>query len=838
MLTVLFALWQASCCIYKKKVVKKRMISPSFILFSLLLDEEEKEKDKKAARLAAGIDENEESVEEEDVEEEEYETISSRFVEKLLRHLLRGFKAKSVSVRLRCCQIIALSISSMGEIDENLYQDLRTSLFERIKDKDASVRIQAVTALCRLQGADKDVDPVDGKTILEKLMWSLQHDTSSELRRVILFNIDVNEETLPFIVERVRDIDPINRRVVYLKPLSEISDYKLLSLDDRHKILEWGLNDRDVLVQKGARKMLSAHWIRHANNNLIEFLESLEIMNRNVGEGVLNAFFNEPEFWKNLTPESAFLANVFIHFLQKNDTLDERLDTILPELTRHAFHLDYYNQLSRSDDDNATDYEYITSQMLDISMCLDYADEVGRRKMFELLREMLKVSEIPDAHLSRIVKVFRILSMDERDFTRTMIEIISDIQEQASSEGSEEVTSKRQKLDSQSDDDRSSTVSGDKFEGLVIKMRCLNICRCMLENSQESLLENSSLYGLLNDLIVPAVQSNEPILRETGLHCLGLCCSLDKTLAQHNVSLFLHCIKNGHESLQKLALMILFDLIMTYGIPTLCGVASNIDEIRELFEFTLDHDSSEIQRVATEGLTKLMLTKRFRDEEILRLLVLLYFFPTSSTDTGNHKIRQCLTYFFPAFCFSSSENQKSLINITIPALNELIDIYSDLDEGEEMVSPTQIAAMMADWVDPRKLARLHVKTLGDQKTDMGLPAQLAITALENIKSEIEVVKRKVMSQFLAKLYIDDASEEHLQQMMDILNELKEGETIKEALIRNTLLKVERSIEILLSNCRPLREATPATESVKAETPSESVSKDIEGNEATSTGTPE
>lgn len=53
----------------------------------------------------------------EEDQEEGYETVGSRFVEILLRHLLRGFTAKRSSVRLRCCQIVALSISSMGEIE-------------------------------------------------------------------------------------------------------------------------------------------------------------------------------------------------------------------------------------------------------------------------------------------------------------------------------------------------------------------------------------------------------------------------------------------------------------------------------------------------------------------------------------------------------------------------------------------------------------------------------------------------------------------------------------------------------------------------------------------------
>ena len=64
------------------------------------------------------------------------------------------------------------------------------------------------------------------------------------------------------------------------------------------------------------------------------------------------------------------------------------------------------------------------------------------------------------------------------------------------------------------------------------------------------------MYGLLNDLIVPAVQNADTLLRQEGLHCLGLCCTLDKRLAQHNITLFITCIKHGHEDLVKKAVRV------------------------------------------------------------------------------------------------------------------------------------------------------------------------------------------------------------------------------------------------------------------------------------------
>lgn len=73
------------------------------------MDEEESEEEEEEGGEA--------ELEEDYDDEDEAETISSRFIEKLLRHLLRGFSAKKLFVRIRCCNIVAMSISSMGEIE-------------------------------------------------------------------------------------------------------------------------------------------------------------------------------------------------------------------------------------------------------------------------------------------------------------------------------------------------------------------------------------------------------------------------------------------------------------------------------------------------------------------------------------------------------------------------------------------------------------------------------------------------------------------------------------------------------------------------------------------------
>ena len=60
----------------------------------------------------------ENQVEEEDKDEDEGDdTTATRFVEILLKHLLRGFHAKNKSVRLRCCQMVALLVNGLESME-------------------------------------------------------------------------------------------------------------------------------------------------------------------------------------------------------------------------------------------------------------------------------------------------------------------------------------------------------------------------------------------------------------------------------------------------------------------------------------------------------------------------------------------------------------------------------------------------------------------------------------------------------------------------------------------------------------------------------------------------
>jgi len=66
------------------------------------------------------------------------------------------------------------------------------------------------------------------------------------------------------------------------------------------------------------------------------------------------------------------------------------------------------------------------------------------------------------------------------------------------------------------------------------------------------------MFGLLNQLVIPALGMQEEIMQDLGLQCLGLICALEQGLAQDNMDLFLTCVfaENATTHLRVLSLKV------------------------------------------------------------------------------------------------------------------------------------------------------------------------------------------------------------------------------------------------------------------------------------------
>lgn len=157
-----------------------------------------------------------------------------------------------------------------------------------------------------------------------------------------------------------------------------------------------------------------------------------------------NAF--QDEYWASLTAERAFLARVFVEHCVTVKTA-EKLDVSLPVVTSLAYRIQaaynaYQEDLevaeqdrvirgkrTEEEEDARIDKEFVIGEMLKVAVNLDYADEIGRRKMFQLVRDMISQEALPESLVSRCLDVLRVLSPNERDLIRVVVEVVHELKD-------------------------------------------------------------------------------------------------------------------------------------------------------------------------------------------------------------------------------------------------------------------------------------------------------------------------------------------------------------------------------------------------------------------------
>ncbi|KAI9781342.1 MAG: hypothetical protein M1816_002410 [Peltula sp. TS41687] len=817
------------------------------------------------------------------------DTPSTRLTSRIMSLLLPLLSSKEKTVRYRATQLISHIINSVDSIDDDLFQSLRMGLLKRLKDKESVVRVQAVLGLGRLAGNEAEEDQNDEESededaggLLERLMRVLQNDPSADVRRSLLLNLPLTSTTLPFLLERARDQDASTRRVLYSRLLPAIGDFRHLSLSMREKLLRWGFRDRDENVRKAAGKLFRERWIEDCAGTwastegggavgeasppnfdaLLEMLERIDVVNSGVEDGValeaLMSFWEgrpdyrdavcfEDSYWDSLSAESAFMARTFHDFvrLHRNGRYENLLEEKMPEVTKLAFYLQRYtNKLIETmkevaaqgrdaeADDETVEQGFIVEQLLHIALILDYSDEVGRRKMFTVMRELLAIPELPEEATKLVVEVLRTVcgrdAASEREFCSVVLEAVSEVHDtimneeteiqqeedsfhSARSELSDVTISSATRMSRKPSPDVKKNGGEDDEEILmreiIVNMKCLHIAQCMLENVEGQLRENSHLASMLNNLVVPAVRSHEAPLRERGLLCLGLCCLLDKTLAEENLTLFLHCFNKGHDALQVYALHILCDILTTHGSSILdsASLESGKPLIKVFSKGLKASEKPDVQSSACTAICKLMLSGIFADEDVLKSLVVAYFDP----DTANNlAVRQALTYFLPVYCHSRRENQERMQKIAVGAIHSLMLVSENMDEEEEMVGLSVIAAHLVDWTDPRKLVVLD--TLGTEEfseqqtkrkdTAKAINGDVHLNLAKDILDKIcsatcHREEKKILASMLNKLYITQhvISPENLAQVYDLVNSAIDDRTVSDAPSRNALTKLASNL---------------------------------------------
>ncbi|KAH9836048.1 nuclear condensing complex subunit [Rhodofomes roseus] len=761
------------------------------------------------------------------------DTLAARFALRLLKWLLQGSTAKDKTVRLRSVSLVTEIISHLGEIDEDTYSNLRECLVERAYDKEATIRVYAVIGLSKILGGEVPSElPANQPSMLEILLERLQYDDSAEVRRCALMHVPLTPRTVPAVLTRSRDVDPVVRKLLFAtilsmggsKSKSRLRKYqsssnfehpRQLTLAQREKVVRDGLGDREGAVRVAASQaiaiwfdILSGHEETDSDSSLgsvVAFVKLFDVITQegiDVAVDALKSLFLtrildnivfDDAFWRNLSAESIFVARVFTTYCREHD-MEAHLEAAkVPVVTALAFYLqeacnkllDAIEELedarlqadSRSEADAANDEEmerledvvseraFVVSELLRMAALSDFSDEIGRRKAFAVVREMLAHELLPESLTEPCMDVLKASSPSERELIRVIVEMIAKLRDgeelfDAVSDQSNILPDGNSSLNTTQSSQRSRSLrraksyvdmSAEEQERAdTIDLRCLGLCTAMLSRVQGSFDENSTLEGLLSDLVIPAVKRKELVLRERGLVNLGLCCLIAKSMAMNSFQLFLNQVQSAADDLKTKVLQVIFDILMVYDEELLLRSEDIASKIVTFLLQTLEvEESSAVQAVLCLGISKLMLAGLVTDPRVLTSMLMAYVSPTTA---DNQELRQCLSYFLPVYCYSSAANQRRMQSVALAASDLVRQAYGELADEEEMISPSQFGLLLVDWTDPRKL--VNADKQGSSANDVHLDLAADILKALYVKDRTDE-ERKDLCQLLGKLYIPD-----------------------------------------------------------------------------------
>ncbi|XP_005045481.1 PREDICTED: condensin complex subunit 3 [Ficedula albicollis] len=514
------------------------------------------------------------------------------FLNYVFKFLLESHDANSNAVRFRTCQLVNKILGNLpenAEIDDDLFDKINGAMLIRLKDKFPSVRIQAVLALSRLQ------DPKDENCpVVNIYSMLLENDSNSDVRRAVLSCIAPSARTLPKIVGRTMDVKDAVRKLAY-EVLAEKVHVRALTIAQRVKLLQQGLNDRSDAVKEVMKKKLLPAWLQSTEGGVLELLHRLDVENcPEVAISVLNAMFSLSSLHdivqncknldsrkliplEDLTVENVLYWRCLCEYLKsKGEEGEVVLEEVLPEPVIYAdYLLSYLQNMPILSEEQKEDFncfenlmtkEFIGQQLILIIGCMDTMEEGGRKHLLVILQKILILPSTSAALIPLLVE--RLLSIVKDEETRIQIvaEIISEVREPT--------VAVEQPVDAVEIRKRELKVAEIKVKLFEAK-QALEECITLQDFNTASVLKEkiTELEHTKNDLIKAAeqaeikeirVEKNDP---ETLLKCLLMCyevlkiMSLSKgispTINEIIQSLILPGVANVHPAVRNMAVLCL-----------------------------------------------------------------------------------------------------------------------------------------------------------------------------------------------------------------------------------------------------------------------------------------
>ena len=198
------------------------------------------------------------------------------FVQKFLQRTLMPFHAaRDKAVRFRVAQLTFKILERLGanedvELSEEAYRIIFKATMVLAYDKVYQIRIQGILCLGRIQDNSDPACPV-----VAALLDRMQRDSSHEVRRCALQNVGPSLISLPYIVERTRDVKDTIRKTAF-SVLANKFNILTLTISQRIQLLKDGLNDNSAMVKDACTSLLFS-WLSSFGGDVIALVTKLDV---------------------------------------------------------------------------------------------------------------------------------------------------------------------------------------------------------------------------------------------------------------------------------------------------------------------------------------------------------------------------------------------------------------------------------------------------------------------------------------------------------------------------------------------------------------------------------
>lgn len=660
---------------------------------------------------------------------------------------------RGMSTRIRENASIISTFLSISRKEENNHQiEWRKSCIRaiiaiiqpRLVDKCQAVRLAALESCQHLFNTEEytAANAAEYEELVKAMLFSVSHDPSVNNRSMAILCIPILPETIPAIIERIRDAkDKV--RVNALEILRKKSNVNSLTVEQRVEILSSGLTQRCQRTYEATVKLICCQWMKalkfdpiatlrlfdpYSHETICEMLVKAMISVGSDDENIFDDLSNNEisslkdyvlkpygivpvlqleakETSSNLDPAKILYIRVLYEETIASKTLPEvqkaiyrskmipditvlgdallesidRLKIIQSRQTVESIYDDTSNSSVHIEKDEESEC-FVCLQLLRLAQITDLKEEGSRRYFSPIINRILCSSDTHADLISECVHVMAVLHDTEHHFLQSISEILADMFDADNSlEGLPCVSDRTERC-----------------------LRCIEILSVALEKIGKT---NNPIFRNFSSVILTSITdvSLGSLVRESAVSCLArFVILLDECdIIEKFKPLLMEIVlsKNEKVDIRAQAVLALCDLSLLHErllAPTTLNRGGDervTTSVSDLFLQNIMGSDRAMVLVVAECAAKLHYAGKIYDANILAHLMMIYFdrnytnydvdvFSDEVKDVGSPaRLQQLLSIFFPAYCIKSTTGRLTLLASIISMLGLVNDKMGRKSKG-------------------------------------------------------------------------------------------------------------------------------------------------------------